>query len=218
MQVWEFNGKNYEVDADEFLLDASQWDADFAEEMALRNGITEGLSASHWHVLKFVRKYFSKEGACPAAYEVCRECGLSSAELAKLFPMDNTRCAYKIAGIPYFSQFPSYVKCAGRKNPIQDRVYKVDIAGFLIDPDEWDCDYAIFRMRDMNVPEVSDMHFEIIQYFRKRYYATGKIPTVDQTCSENDIDLEDLQALFPGDCYRSAFKTAGLRPSVQNSK
>lgn len=216
MQVWEFSGKTYEVDADEFLLDAFQWDVDFAEGMARRNGIEEGLSDSHWRVLKFIREHFLKQGACPAAFELCRECGLSAAELDKLFPMDNKRCAYKIAGIPYFSQFPSYVKCGGPKNAIQDRVYKVDIAGFLIDSDEWDCDYAIFRMRDMNMPEASDLHLEIIQYLRKRYYATGQIPTVEQICSDHDIDLEDLQALFPGDCYRSALKAAGLRPPVLN--
>ncbi|MDR3553836.1 MAG: TusE/DsrC/DsvC family sulfur relay protein [Syntrophobacteraceae bacterium] len=216
MQVWEFNGKNYEVDADEFLLDAFHWDTGFAEGMAQRNGIEEGLSAFHWRVLKFIREHFLKQGACPAAYEICRECHLSSAELNKLFPMDNNRCAYKIAGIPYYSQFPSYVKCGGPRNAIQDRVYKVDIAGFLIDPDEWDCDFAIFRMRNMNIPEVSDLHLEIIQYLRKRYYATGQIPTVEQTCADHDIDLEDLQVLFPGDCYRLAVRTAGLRPPVRN--
>ena len=216
MQVLEFNGKNYEVDADEFLLDASQWDAAFAEGMARRNGIDEGLSSSHWRVLKFIREHFLKQGACPVAYEVCRQCGLNTAELDKLFPMDNKRRAYKIAGIPYFSQFPSYVRCGGPKNAIQERVYRVDIAGFLIDSDEWDCDYAIFRMRDMNIPETSDLHLEIIQYLRKRYYATGQIPTVEQICSDHDIDLEDLQALFPGDSYRLALKTAGLRPPARN--
>ncbi len=216
MQVFEFKGKNYEVDADEFLLDTAEWDVDFAEEMARRNGIETGLSSSHWRVLRSIREHFLTQGDCPAAYEVCKECGLSSTELDKLFPMDNQRCAYKIAGIPYFSQFPSYLKCPGRKNAIQERVYKVDIEGFLVDPDEWDCDYAIFRMRDMKIPEASDMHLEIIQYLRKRYYSTGHIPTIEQTCSDHDIDIEDMQALFPGDCYRSALIAAGLRPTARN--
>ena len=216
MQVCEFNGKNYEVDADDFLLDAFQWDVDFAEAMARRNGIEEGLSPSHWGVLKFIREHFLKQGACPTAYDVCKECDLSAALLNKLFPMDNKRCVYKIAGIPYFSQFPSYVKCASRKDAIQDRVYQINIEGFLIDPDDWDCDYAFFRMRDLNIPEASDLHLEIVQYLRKQYYSTGEIPTVEQICADHDIDLEDLQVLFPGDCYRVALKTAGLRPPLRN--
>ena len=39
MQTLEFQGKAYEVDADEFLVDVGQWDEDFAEGMAARNGI-----------------------------------------------------------------------------------------------------------------------------------------------------------------------------------
>ncbi|MDR3570332.1 MAG: TusE/DsrC/DsvC family sulfur relay protein [Syntrophobacteraceae bacterium] len=214
MQIVELVGKSYKIDADEFLLDSNQWDADFAEEMARRNGMAEGLSASHWRVLNCIRDYFSKEGTCPTAFDICKACGLSLAQLANLFPMDNKRSAYKIAGIPYFSQYPAYVKCTGRKNPIQERVYRIDIEGFLVDPDEWDCDYVIFRMRDMNIPEASDLHFDVIQFLRKQYYAAGRIPTVEQICAANEIDTEDFGALFPGDFYRAAIKVAGLRPAA----
>ncbi len=65
MSTVTFADKAYEVDADGFLLDFSQWDENFARSMAPRAGIISGLSDDHWKVIRFVRDYFKTSGKCP---------------------------------------------------------------------------------------------------------------------------------------------------------
>jgi tRNA 2-thiouridine synthesizing protein E len=46
---------------------------------------------------------------------------------------------------------------------------------------------------------------------RKRFEETGTVPTVYETCEMNQIELEDLESLFPDGYHRGAVKIAGLR-------
>jgi tRNA 2-thiouridine synthesizing protein E len=87
----------------------------------------------------------------------------------------------------------------------------VDIHGFLIDPSEWDEDYVVFKAIEMKMPALTDDHWKIISFIRNRFEETGKVPTVYETCEENQIELEGLEALFPDGYHRGVVKISGLR-------
>jgi len=214
MQTLEFNGKAYEVDEDEFLVDAGQWDEDFAEGMAARNGITGRLSDSHWNVLKFIRSFFLETGTCPMVYKTCKTFNLHSSELARLFPTGYRRGACKLAGLCYLADdlYLTTSRAATGSVPLEERVYRVTVGGYLIDSAEWDEDWARFKMHEMKAHDsIGEKHFEIIRYMRAEFARTRKVPTVYETCSANGIDMEDLDKLFPDGYHRGAVKIAGLR-------
>lgn len=96
----ELENKTYEIDEDDFLVDARQWDMNFAKALAPRAGIPGGLTDSHWKVLEFIRNGYLKEGSCPLVHSTCRACRLSLRGFAELFP-SGYRWACRLAGTCY---------------------------------------------------------------------------------------------------------------------
>jgi tRNA 2-thiouridine synthesizing protein E len=217
MPAFIFKGKTYDIDDEDFLLHPNQWDENFAEGMAPNAEVPGALTASHWDVIKFIRNAFSKTGKCPMVYETCKALRLRTADLSKLFPTGYLRGACKLAGLTYRAQeiSPAWLP-KERMAPVsvspEDRVYRVNIRGFLIDPGEWDEEYAIFKAQEMKVPgELTEKHWEIIRFLREQYKKTGKIPTVYETCSAARIEIDQLGELFPDGYHRGAVKISGLR-------
>lgn len=209
--------KNYEVDSEGFLLDFKHWDENFAEGMAPQLQIPNGLTREHWDAIYFIRKTFEETGRCPLIYETCRMNALRLNEMKKLFPAGYLRGACKLAGITYKE---SSLGEAYMPQIIEDlnmiavnKIYKVDVRGFLVDPDEWDKYYAAHRAYDMKMPggKLSDRHWQIIKFLRESYQKNHKVPTVYETCEANQMDVEELEQLFPDGYHRGVVKIAGLR-------
>jgi tRNA 2-thiouridine synthesizing protein E len=216
MEVPDLADKGYRVDADGFLLDPGEWDAKFAEGLASSVGIPGGLTSQHWYVINFIRESFAVNGKCPTIYEICRAHGLRLAELKRLFPTGYLRGACRLAGLTY-SEEPAHTSWLPRTRPERtlktpkERIYRVDIHGFLVDPSEWDEDYVVFKALEMKMPSLTDDHWRVINFLRKRFEETGTVPTVYETCEENRIELENLESLFPDGYHRGAVKVSGLR-------
>ena len=214
--VFNFQNSLYRLDSEGFLVNPEDWDESFAEGLAPLTGICAGLTDNHWKIIKYIRKTYAETGNCPPVYEICRAHGLRLAELKKLFPSGYLRGACRLAGFTYREEqaHSSWLARTGmtRSKPIEDRVYRVNIRGFLISPSEWDEEYAVFKWREMKGPEyLTERHWKIIKYLRKQYKATGKVPTVYETCEVNQLEIEDLEKLFPDGYHRGAVKIAGLR-------
>lgn len=61
------------------------------------------------------------------------------------------------------------------------------------------------------MPEyLSEEHWQIIYYLRKKFQETGAVPTIYETCADNRLNLERFQTLFPDGYHRGAVKIAGL--------
>jgi tRNA 2-thiouridine synthesizing protein E len=211
-----FRGKCYLLDEEGFLLNPDDWTKDFVEYMAPLTGIDNSLTPAHWGVIDQIRKSFSEAGTCPLVYELCRAENLRLADLKRLFPSGYLRGACRLAGLTYMEERAHEAWLPSTKfkkmNSLEDRVYRVNIRGFLIDPSEWDEDYAVFKFREMKMPgNPTDKHWNIIRFLRSRYKETGKVPTVYETCEANGLELEDLASLFPDGYHRGAVKIAGLR-------
>ncbi len=104
MQTLERKNKTYLLDDDGFLVNPGQWDEDFAEGMAPALGIADGLTPSHWDVLRFIRATYLETGSCPLVYEICRAHKLRLAELKGLFPFGYQRGACKLAGLSFMAE------------------------------------------------------------------------------------------------------------------
>ena len=91
--------------------------------------------------------------------------------------------------------------------------FEVDTDGFLVDPEKWDEHYAGHRAYEMKIPggKLDKMHWQIIRFLRSTYHKTGKIPTVTATCEAQNIEIDELEQLFPDGYHRGAVKIAGLR-------
>jgi tRNA 2-thiouridine synthesizing protein E len=209
--------KAYEVGDEDFLMHPDQWDESFVEAMASRVEIKGGVTASHWEVIKFIRDVFSRSGRCPLVHETCKALGLRTLELSRLFPTGYLRGACKLAGITYREQeiHPSWLakeRSSRVTAPLEDRVYRVNIRGFLVDSSEWDEDFAIHKSREMKMAgSLTERHWQIIRFLRQQYGKTGMVPTVYETCTANHLEIEELGELFPDGYHRGAVKLAGLR-------
>ena len=148
-------------------------------------------------------------------------CGLSLKELKIFFPTGYLRGACRLAGITYKegyvgqnpSDWPTYLAIKDANVIYEDKTYRVDVRGFLVDPDEWDVYFAIHRAFDMKIPggKLTDKHWKIIKFLREIYKKNKKVPTVYETCEKNNIELGELEQLFPDGYHRGAVKLAGLR-------
>jgi len=214
MTSFSHDDKIYEVDSSGFLLDPRSWDEGFATGMAAKLGIPGGLTDAHWKALRFIRSTFELTGRCPLIYETCRANKLTLGGLRKLFPQGYLRGACRLAGVTYregVSMFwPSSVP---ESPPLEtDKVYRIDARGFLVDPSEWDEDYARRRADDLKMRGgLSDRHWSVLRFLRERHAATGVVPTVYETCEAHGMELDVLESLFPDGYHRGAVRLAGLR-------
>jgi len=209
--------EKYSVDLNGFLLDDTQWDREFAESSAKLVEIHGGLTKEHWDVINHIRETHADLGRCPLVFDTCRTCGLGRKDLKRLFPTGYLRGACRLAGVTYREGYLSQASMPVTADDVNvisaNKAYTVDVRGFLIDPNEWDEYYAAFRAYDMKIPggRLTDDHWRIVNYLRASFARTEKVPTVYETCEANEIDLEELEKLFPDGYQRGAVKLAGLR-------
>src|SRR4030042_2496948 len=216
MNIFTFGNKAYQVDTEEFLSDFKQWDENFARGMAPKVGIISGLSEDHWKIIYFMRDAFKQTGKCPLVYETCRMNRLHLQELKKLFPAGYLRGACKLAGITYREGYldQSWGEAVAERVTSgvgEEKIYLVNIRGFLMNPAEWDRKFALFKAHEMKMPKLTEKHWQIINSLRKSFEKNKLLPTLYETCEANGIDLEELEKLFPDGYHRGAVKIAGLR-------
>ena len=202
-------GKDYPVDGEGFLSDPSRWDEGFAQGLAEEVGIEGELTDRHWEVIHFIRRFWMERGICPTIFQACRILGLHVAGFRFLFPAGYQRGACRLAGISYRSESHE----DGSESPdLQRQSYRIDIWGFLLDPDEWDDRFALLKARETKLPGgLTNRHWEVIRFLREVFYRTRKVPTVFETCDALGIDENELETLFPDGYHRGAVKMAGLR-------
>lgn len=93
-----------------------------------------------------------------------------------------------------------------------DRVYHVDIYGYLVDPQEWTERFANRKATEMGLGRFESNHWTFIRFLREQYLKTGSIPTVGEACQGTGINREEFEELFPLGYLRCAVKLAGLNP------
>jgi tRNA 2-thiouridine synthesizing protein E len=218
MGIFNYKDKDYEVDSRNFLLDFNQWDENFAEGMALQLKIPHGSTKEHWDVIHLIRNTFQEMGRCRLVYEICRMSGLRIQDLRKLFPTGYLRGACKLAGITSRAGHlgPAY-------HPINlpettsfmesyDKTYEVDVRGFLVNPDQWDEYYAIYKAYDMKIHggKLTDKHWQIIRFLRENYKKIMKFQPFTRPVKRIRLILRNLSSCFPMDIIVVRLKSLGF--------
>ena len=216
MPEFSHQSTTWPVDSLGFLLDPLAWDEPFAEGMAERAGIRGGLTEEHWRIIRFIRDHFDTTGRCPLVYQTCRACRLKLDDVERLFPAGYLRGACLLAGISYrtsnaLAWAPSAASAESRE-AVEEKTYRVDVHGFLVNPSEWDEQYALHKALEMGMWEgLSERHLEVLRFLREFYEREGRVPTVYETCRRARIMFEELEELFPTGYQRGAVKLAGLQ-------
>ncbi len=217
MPTFTGSNKTYELDKIGFLSDFKAWDKDFAEKMADRLNISGGLTKEHWDVIDYIRKTFQETGRCPTIFETAKNTGLQRRVLKKLFPTGYLRGACLLAGITYREGFVRqrdlWKITEDFHYGMMEKTYRVDVRGFLVDPDEWDEGYAVYKAFEMKMAEghLTPRHWEVIHYLRRSWEVDRKVPTIHETCDFLNIELDELEKLFPDGYHRGAVKISGLK-------
>lgn len=101
----EFEGGQYEIDEDGFLVDWQSWKAGMAEIMAKEDG--QELTQEHWDIINFLRDYFTKFQIAPMIKILVKEIGKvmgpekgNTKYLYQLFPAGPAKQACRYAGLP----------------------------------------------------------------------------------------------------------------------
>ncbi len=99
MPVQEYAGKQVQVNAEGFLVDAGQWSRDIAEAIAREAGLA--LTPEHWKVIEICREDAARRGGeAPGLRRLTQLSGLQTKDLYRLFPKGPGKLAARIAGLP----------------------------------------------------------------------------------------------------------------------
>ena len=101
----EFEGREIETDANGFLVNTGDWSEGLAKVMAANEGIE--LTEKHWDVINYLRgEYFDNNANQPNTRAIIKAMGdawggrVKQKDLYDLFPLDPSKQAARIAGLP----------------------------------------------------------------------------------------------------------------------
>lgn len=99
------NGRTISTDAEGYLADLADWDAQVAEHIAAAEGLT--LTQAHWEIIDLIRRFYAEFDLSPAMRPLVKYTALhlgaekgKSVYLLSLFPGSPPKLAAKIAGLP----------------------------------------------------------------------------------------------------------------------
>ncbi|MCD6091592.1 MAG: TusE/DsrC/DsvC family sulfur relay protein [Bacteroidales bacterium] len=91
---------------------------------------------------------------------------------------------------------------------IAGKSINVNEEGYLIDPSQWTKEIAIEMAKEEGL-ELSDKHFEILEYLREKT-AAGEALSIRKVGKSGIADIKQLYQLFPGGPLKLSSKYAGI--------
>lgn len=85
-----------------------------------------------------------------------------------------------------------------------------DAEGFLADSALWDHDVAKVIAAENGIPELTDRHWAVVEFMRKRYLETGTAPSIRTLGKESGVPVKELYQLFPKGPAKLAAKIGGI--------
>jgi len=93
---------------------------------------------------------------------------------------------------------------------IAGRTLEVDGEGFLVHPEDWNRELAEQIARESGVPELTHRHWQVVEFMRERYLATGTAPSIRSLGKQSGVPIKELYQLFPKGPAKLAAKIGGI--------
>lgn len=86
---------------------------------------------------------------------------------------------------------------------------EVDNEGYLVSPQDWTPEVAETFAQEEGI-QLTDRHWEVINFVRKYYEERGQSPTIRQITVGAGIPTKELFKLFPGGPAKKVARIAGV--------
>ncbi|MEZ5375061.1 MAG: TusE/DsrC/DsvC family sulfur relay protein [Acidimicrobiales bacterium] len=87
---------------------------------------------------------------------------------------------------------------------------EVDKEGFFVDPNQWTEPMAVEMAAEADLGELTDKHWQVINFMRKEYFEKGTGPTVRKLGKTSGVSVKELYELFPKGPAKIAARCAGI--------
>ena len=85
-----------------------------------------------------------------------------------------------------------------------------DAEGFLVHPEQWTEAMAGDIARESGIAELTDRHWEVINFMRRIYLQTDSAPSIRTLGKASGVPIKELYQLFPKGPAKLAAKIAGI--------
>ena len=85
-----------------------------------------------------------------------------------------------------------------------------DAEGFFVHPEQWTEAIAPEIARENGIDELSDRHWQVINFMRRTYLETGSAPSIRTLGKVSGVPVKELYQLFPKGPAKLAAKLAGI--------
>jgi tRNA 2-thiouridine synthesizing protein E len=87
---------------------------------------------------------------------------------------------------------------------------ELDEDGFIQQTDKWDKNVALALAVTEGVQDLTEKHWQLVNYLRDYYLKFGVAPMIRKVCKDNNMKLGEIYELFPSGPAKGACKVAGL--------
>jgi len=93
---------------------------------------------------------------------------------------------------------------------INDAAVERDAEGFFVHPEQWTEAMAPEIARENGISELTDRHWQVINFMRRAYLETGSAPSIRTLGKVSGVPVKELYQLFPKGPAKLAAKLAGI--------
>jgi tRNA 2-thiouridine synthesizing protein E len=87
---------------------------------------------------------------------------------------------------------------------------EVDAEGFMQKPEQWSRDVGADIARDVGIAEMTERHWQVVEFMRNQYLETGNAPSIRSLGKESGVPIKELYKLFPKGPAKLAAKIGGI--------
>ncbi|HZE06684.1 MAG TPA: TusE/DsrC/DsvC family sulfur relay protein [Solirubrobacteraceae bacterium] len=91
-----------------------------------------------------------------------------------------------------------------------DAAVERDPEGFFVHPEQWNETMADEIARESGIAELTDRHWQVINFMRTTYLQTGSAPSIRTLGKTSGVPIKELYQLFPKGPAKLAAKIAGI--------
>ncbi len=85
-----------------------------------------------------------------------------------------------------------------------------DAEGFYLHPEQWTPEAAPEIARESGIAELTDRHWQVINFMREAYLRDGTAPSIRTLGKVSGVQIKELYQLFPKGPAKLAAKIAGI--------